>query len=74
MTHTNLEVFHDVAVQPLESQSRFFGFVFVCVFCFGCFVSCGPPNLQRRPTLDEEGAIPTAHTFCEPYGPYESKI
>ena len=47
MTRTNLEVYHDVAGQPLESQSRFFGFVFVCLvsFCFCSFVSCGPPNL-----------------------------
>ena len=45
MTRTNLDVFHDVAVQPLESQSVF-GFV-MCFF--RCLVSYGPSNLLRRP-------------------------
>ena len=34
MTRTNLEVYHDVAVQPLESQSRSFVFVFFAAFLF----------------------------------------
>ena len=33
MTRTHLEVFHDVAVQPLESQSSFFGFCFFAALC-----------------------------------------
>ena len=45
MTRTNLEVFHNVAVQPLESQSIF---LVLLLFCC-CLVSCGPSNLLRRP-------------------------
>ena len=35
MTRANLEVFHDVAVQPLESQSSFFLvlFLFFAALC-----------------------------------------
>ena len=36
MTRTNLDVFHDVAVQPLESQSVF-GFV-MCFFAALCLM------------------------------------
>ena len=37
MTRTNFEVFHGVAVQPLESQSSFFWFCF-CFFAAVCLV------------------------------------
>ena len=39
MTRTNLEVFHDVAVQPLESQSNFFLALFLFVWFLFVFAA-----------------------------------
>ena len=59
MTRINLDVFHNVAVQPLESQS-----VFGCDLCFSrCLVSYGPSNLLRRPLTLSLGPLSICGSF-----------